>query len=91
MYAVLILGENTGTRYYDLIPDAHLKWISAPKGIDPGLLYEIDQVINEISPFGKIELTSSKISENGWEALSRSESDLDKLGYEPYKDNPDGM
>jgi len=47
-YLILVISEKKGTAFYELEPDHHSKWVSVPGGMDPGLIDEIDRIIQEI-------------------------------------------
>ena len=44
----LLISSKKGTKSFQLKVDPHLKWQSEPKGMDPGLIDELDNIIQEI-------------------------------------------
>ena len=47
-YIGILISSKKGTSNFELFPDAHTRWASEPKGIDPGIIDELDKIINEI-------------------------------------------
>ena len=47
-YAGVLISSKKGTKSFELMVDAHTKWQSEPKGMNPGLIDELDKIIQEI-------------------------------------------
>jgi len=47
-YIGMFISSDKGTQSFELHPDSHSKWQSEPKGMDPGLIDILDNMINEL-------------------------------------------
>lgn len=47
-YLGLLISSKKGTKSFELMVDPHSKWQSEPKGMDPGLIDELDKIINTL-------------------------------------------
>lgn len=46
-YCVMMISELKGTMMFELSVDQHKRWESEPRGIDPGIIDKLDQIIQE--------------------------------------------
>ena len=44
-YNGILISSNRGSKVFELYPDAHLRWEPNPKGMDPGIIDELDKII----------------------------------------------
>ena len=47
-YHGILISASRGTKVFELMPDAHSKWETDPKSMDPGLIDILDGIITEI-------------------------------------------
>lgn len=47
-YLGILISSKRGTSTFELNKDHHLRWEPVPKGMDPGLIDELDKIIVEI-------------------------------------------
>ena len=47
-YQGILISEKRGTEVFHLEVDAHTRWSSTPRGMDPGLIDELDKIIKEM-------------------------------------------
>jgi len=47
-YSGILISSNRGTKTFELLVDPHLKWQTVPKGMDPGLVDILDDIIQEL-------------------------------------------
>ena len=47
-YLGIIISSNKGSRAFELTSDPHIRWKVDIKGMDPGLIDELDKIIQEI-------------------------------------------
>lgn len=46
-YHGILISSTRGTKVFELSPDAHLRWETNPRGMDPGIIDELDTIIKE--------------------------------------------
>lgn len=47
-YSGMLISSKKGTKTFELLVDPQVKWQTVPKGMDPGLVDELDKIIQEI-------------------------------------------
>ena len=47
-YLGIIISSNKGTQSFELTQDPHTRWEADIKGMDPGIIDELDKIIREI-------------------------------------------
>lgn len=47
-YHVILISSAKGTSAFTLEPDSHTHWVADIKGMDPGLIDELDLIIQEM-------------------------------------------
>ena len=47
-YCCVLISSAKGTKLFELLADPDKRWESEPKGVDPGLIDELDKIIQEI-------------------------------------------
>jgi len=47
-YSGILISSKKGTKTFELLVDHHQKWQTVPKGMDPGLVDILDDIIQEL-------------------------------------------
>ena len=45
IFHCIVISSNKGTKVFDMVPDASSKWETEPRGVDPGLVDRLGEII----------------------------------------------